>query len=79
MIIHDPKKAASLIIAGSMPKKEDSSGEPDASDSSGIAQDIMDAIKSGSVHELESALRAFHAECESGYGDDEPADDMGEE
>lgn len=73
MIIHDPKKAAALIISSSLPDREDSSGDSDESDETlGIAHDILDAVKSGSAHELAMALRAFHAACE-GY--EEPADE----
>ena len=70
MIIHDPKKAAGMIVSSALPDREDSSGDSSSDDSMGIAQDILDAVKSGSVHALADALKAFHASCESGYGDE---------
>lgn len=76
MIIHDPKKAAALIISSSMPDREDSSGDSDESDETlGIAHDILDAVKSGSAHQLAMALRAFHAACESYEDESEESDE----
>lgn len=71
MIIHDPKKSAALIIGGLDPASGESELES-SDDSVGIAQDVLDAVKSGSAHELAMALKAFHASCEDGYGDEEP-------
>lgn len=59
MMIHDPKKQAALIIDAALPSasSEESSGDPDV----GLAQDIIDAVKSGSAEDLAMALRAFHS------------------
>lgn len=63
MIILEPKKQAAAIIQSSF----DSSGvgKEESSELSGVAEDILSAVKSGSAQDLAVALKAFLAECES--------------
>lgn len=69
MIIHDPKKAAVMIIAHSEPQKE--SEDVQEREFVNLADDILHAIKSGDAEGLAIALKAFHMECDEEYGEEE--------
>lgn len=67
MIIHDPKKAAVMIIAHSEPQDPQ---KEENDEIVGICEDIIHAVKTNDVHALAMALKAFHAECQ-GYESEE--------
>lgn len=66
MMIHDPKKAAALIVSGALPKAAEEDSESD--ETVDICRDIISAIKSGSADDLAFALKAFHSHL--GMGDE---------
>lgn len=69
MIIPDKKKMATMIVAhlhGGPEEEKDEGGDSYEA----LAGEILRAVKDGSASALADALKAFHAECESGEYDE---------
>lgn len=67
MIIPDRKKMATMIVAEHLhggPEEETTEASGDSY--TALAEEVLAAVKSGSASALADALKAFHAECESG-------------
>lgn len=72
MIIPDKKRLATMIVAQVHPSADEGKDAMEGGDTyESLAEQIMEAVKSGSAGDLAEALKAFHYECEMDEEDSE--------